>query len=134
MIAVVSEQRPLLRSCRSANAVQIRKSLQGRKLQQLASVRIASHNAAEFAAPSLKQSRADLGISAELPLEAIRRMLSDSLPEVPPDQEGDTKSSDSAEHPIDLSEFSQRLASFGLGEVPDALLTDARPSSKRRSH
>jgi hypothetical protein len=34
--------------------------------------------------------------------------------------------------PIDLSQFSQRLASFGLGEVPDPLLTEARPPGKRR--
>jgi hypothetical protein len=36
------------------------------------------------------------------------------------------------EIPVDLSEFSQRLASFGLGEAPDPLLTEARPPSKRR--
>jgi hypothetical protein len=33
---------------------------------------------------------------------------------------------------VDLSEFSQRLASFGLGESPDPLLTEARPPAKRR--
>ena len=60
-------------------------------------------------------------------------MPSDALPEVPPDQEGDTKSSNSAD-PIERSEFSQRLASFGLGEAPDPLLTEARPPTKRRSH
>ncbi len=36
------------------------------------------------------------------------------------------------ESPVELSEFSQRLASFGLGEAPDPLLTEARPPSKRR--
>jgi hypothetical protein len=35
-----------------------------------------------------------------------------------------------AELPAELSEFSQRLASFGLGEVPDPLLTESRPSGK----
>jgi hypothetical protein len=35
--------------------------------------------------------------------------------------------------PIDISEFSQRLASFGLGETPDPLLTESRPPGKRRS-
>lgn len=35
--------------------------------------------------------------------------------------------------PADLSQFSQRLASFGLGETPDPLLTEARPPGKRRS-
>jgi hypothetical protein len=38
-----------------------------------------------------------------------------------------------ADLPIDISEFSQRLASFGLGETPDPLLTESpRPPSKRR--
>jgi hypothetical protein len=37
-----------------------------------------------------------------------------------------------AELPGELSEFSQRLASFGLGEAPDPLLTESRPPSKRR--
>ena len=36
------------------------------------------------------------------------------------------------ELPVELSEFSQRLASFGLGEAPDPLLTESRPPSKRR--
>jgi hypothetical protein len=36
------------------------------------------------------------------------------------------------ELPIELSQFSQRLASFGLGEAPDPLLTEARPRGKRR--
>ena len=34
--------------------------------------------------------------------------------------------------PVELSEFSQRLASFGLGEAPDPLLTETRPPSKHR--
>jgi hypothetical protein len=37
-----------------------------------------------------------------------------------------------SELPVELSEFSQRLASFGLGEAPDPLLTEARPPGKRR--
>jgi hypothetical protein len=37
------------------------------------------------------------------------------------------------ELPVELSEFSQRLASFGLGETPDPLLTDGRPPVKRRT-
>lgn len=37
------------------------------------------------------------------------------------------------ELPGELSEFNQRLASFGLGEAPDPLLTEARPPGKRRS-
>jgi hypothetical protein len=40
---------------------------------------------------------------------------------------------DADELPGELSEFSQRLASFGLGETPDPLLTDGRPPVKRRS-
>lgn len=39
-----------------------------------------------------------------------------------------------AELPVELSEFSQRLASFGLGEAPDPLLTESRTPSKRRPH
>ena len=35
-----------------------------------------------------------------------------------------------AKLPAELSEFSQRLASFGLGEAPDPLLTESRPSGK----
>ena len=38
-----------------------------------------------------------------------------------------------ADLPVELSEFSQRLASFGLGEAPDPLLTESGPKSKRRS-
>ena len=71
-------------------------------------------------------------------------MPSEPLPDTPPGQEGigsietgevvsEPKTADAAELPIELSEFSQRLASFGLGEAPDPLLTEARPPSKRRS-
>jgi hypothetical protein len=61
-------------------------------------------------------------------------MPTEPLPDVPPaDQDqDDLKPSEQAELPVDLSEFSQRLASFGLGESPDPLLTDARPPAKRR--
>jgi hypothetical protein len=61
-------------------------------------------------------------------------MPSESLPDVPPTDEGQDESqpSDAAQLPVELSEFSQRLASFGLGETPDPLLTDARPPAKRR--
>jgi hypothetical protein len=60
-------------------------------------------------------------------------MPSEPLPDVPPAAEGDVKPSDAAERPVELSDFSQRLASFGLGEAPDPLLTEARPPSQRRS-
>ena len=57
--------------------------------------------------------------------------------EISPDQPAngvsDPTLSDAAELPVELSEFSQRLASFGLGEAPDPLLTEARPPAKRRS-
>jgi hypothetical protein len=61
-------------------------------------------------------------------------MPSEPLPDVPPTDEGQTelKPSDGTELPVELSEFSQRLASFGLGETPDPLLTDTRPPAKRR--
>ena len=56
------------------------------------------------------------------------------LPDVPPasEDQGDLKTTEGAELPVELSEFSQRLASFGLGEAPDPLLTDSRPPAKRR--
>jgi hypothetical protein len=60
-------------------------------------------------------------------------MPCEPLPDVPPPEEGEVKPTDVAELPIELSEFNQRLASFGLGEAPDPLLTEARPPSKRRS-
>jgi hypothetical protein len=70
-------------------------------------------------------------------------MPSESLPETPvpsdvvgsPDK-GETDAPNASESrpelPIELSQFSQRLASFGLGETPDPLLTEARPPGKRR--
>ncbi len=65
-------------------------------------------------------------------------MPSESLHDTPPPEEGLSAghtSDQPEEHelPADLSQFSQRLASFGLGEVPDPLLTDSRPSGKHRS-
>jgi hypothetical protein len=46
---------------------------------------------------------------------------------------GEDRSPGAVERPVELSDFSQRLASFGLGEAPDPLLTEARPPAKRRS-
>jgi hypothetical protein len=62
-------------------------------------------------------------------------MPSEPLPNPPP-EEGPLASSpsDETEFPGELSEFNQRLASFGLGEAPDPLLTDARPPAKRRQN
>jgi hypothetical protein len=62
-------------------------------------------------------------------------MSSEPLPEIPPAEEAadDASNTDAGQIPVDLSEFSQRLASFGLGETPDPLLTEARPPAKRRS-
>ena len=65
-------------------------------------------------------------------------MATEPVPENPPaceelsDQpvEGEGRSLPDA---VELSEFSQRLASFGLGETPDTLLTEARRAPKRRS-
>jgi hypothetical protein len=71
--------------------------------------------------------------SAELLSEATRRMPSEPLPDLPPADAGDVKPTTAAESPAELSEFSQRLASFGLGEAPDPLLTEAGPPTKRRS-
>jgi hypothetical protein len=60
-------------------------------------------------------------------------MPSEPLPDLPSTQdEAELETSEGAELPVDLSEFTQRLASFGLGESPDPLLTDARPPAKRR--
>jgi hypothetical protein len=54
------------------------------------------------------------------------------LPDVPQSDEDNLEPTEQAELPVDLSQFSQRLASFGLGESPDPLLTEARPPAKRR--
>jgi hypothetical protein len=43
-----------------------------------------------------------------------------------------TPQRDSGELPAERSEFSQRLASFGLGESPDPLLKPAKPSQRSR--
>jgi hypothetical protein len=37
----------------------------------------------------------------------------------------DTSVASESELPVELSQFSQRLASFGLGETPDPLLTES---------
>jgi hypothetical protein len=61
-------------------------------------------------------------------------MPSEPLPDIPPvdaDQD-ELKPSEESGLPVELSEFTQRLASFGLGDSPDPLLTDARPPVKRR--
>jgi hypothetical protein len=71
----------------------------------------------------------------------LERMLSEPLPDTPSSdinveprsRLGESGPSGTAELPGELSEFNQRLASFGLGEAPDPLLTDARPPVKRRS-
>jgi hypothetical protein len=62
-------------------------------------------------------------------------MPSEPLPDVPPAERvpADPESSEVNELPVELSEFSQRLASFGLGETPDPLLTDGRLPAKRRT-
>ena len=61
-------------------------------------------------------------------------MPSEPLPDTPSPTEGqdECKPSEGTELPVNLSEFTQRLASFGLGESPDPLLTDVRPPVKRR--
>ena len=64
-------------------------------------------------------------------------MPSEPLHDTPPPADIDAgdkaEAGDSeAELPADLSQFSQRLASFGLGEAPDPLLTESRPAGKRR--
>jgi len=61
-------------------------------------------------------------------------MPSEPLPDTPPTGEdgGHGNSPEPVDLPVDLSEFSQRLASFGLGETPDPLLTEAHPPVKRR--
>jgi hypothetical protein len=61
-------------------------------------------------------------------------MPSEPLPDSPPVEQGQDELTPSQETglPGELSEFTQRLASFGLGDAPDPLLTDARPPVKRR--
>jgi hypothetical protein len=43
-----------------------------------------------------------------------------------------TPENDSAALPAERSQFSQRLASFGLGESPDPLFRPAKPQGSRR--
>ncbi len=68
-------------------------------------------------------------------------MPSESLHDTPPpgdlistEKPGaeDASNGDAAELPVELSQFSQRLASFGLGETPDPLLTESRLPGQRR--
>jgi hypothetical protein len=68
-------------------------------------------------------------------------MPSESLHDTPPPQDllstteksdAEDSNGDAAKLPVELSQFSQRLASFGLGESPDPLLTESRSSGKRR--
>ncbi len=56
-------------------------------------------------------------------------MPSEQLPDVPPIEGPEAQSPPDA---AELSEFNQRLASFGLGETPDPLLTAGPPLAKRR--
>jgi hypothetical protein len=57
--------------------------------------------------------------------------------EISPDQPANGVSnptlSEGAKRPVELSKFSQWLASFGLGAAPDPLLTEARPPVTRRA-
>ena len=69
-------------------------------------------------------------------------MPSESLHDTPPPEDlldvteksaaQDPSDGEGAKLPVELSQFSQRLASFGLGESPDPLLTESRSPSKRR--
>jgi hypothetical protein len=65
-------------------------------------------------------------------------MTLEPAPETPPACDepalhgGPDDESASSANAVELSEFSQRLASFGLGDSPDSLLTDARKPAKRR--
>jgi hypothetical protein len=93
------------------------------------------HESAVFPASSLKQSTGSPRSPAELFIGSYTRMPSEPQSDVPPTEEGQVtaESSEDSELPVDLSEFTQRLASFGLGETPDPLLTEARPPAKRRT-
>jgi hypothetical protein len=67
------------------------------------------------------------------PLPETKPPCEDASPDQPARGVTDPPLSDAAELPVELSEFSQRLASFGLGEAPDPLLTESRPPATRRS-
>jgi hypothetical protein len=67
------------------------------------------------------------------PLPETTPPCEETGPDQPAHGVSDPTLSVAAERPVELSEFSQRLASFGLGEAPDPLLTEARPPAKRRS-
>lgn len=51
---------------------------------------------------------------------------------IDPEEKTEGAGASGTELPVELSQFSQRLASFGLGEAPDPLLTESRPPGKRR--
>jgi hypothetical protein len=60
--------------------------------------------------------------------------MTSELPDVPPAEPHEQEMNrPEGELPVDLSDFSQRLAGFGLGESPDPLLTESTPPVKRRS-
>ncbi len=67
------------------------------------------------------------------PLPEMTPPCEELSPDQPANGVNNPTLSDTAERPVELSEFSQRLASFGLGEAPDPLLTEARPPAERRS-
>ena len=66
-----------------------------------------------------------------MPIEPLPDTTAPSVEPSAPELDIDAPGS--AERPGELSEFSQRLASFGLGEAPDPLLTEARRPVKHRS-
>jgi hypothetical protein len=99
-------------------------------------------NRVQFTASSLKGKVHSYTRHSNFPRGSDRAMPSESLHDTPSPQNllnaeencpaEDAATEKVAKLPAELSEFSQRLASFGLGEVPDPLLTESRPSGKHR--
>jgi hypothetical protein len=63
----------------------------------------------------------------------LKAMSEDQLDHCVPPIERSADDSGDALLPPERSQFSRRLASFGLGETPDPLLTRARPSKPQQA-
>jgi hypothetical protein len=115
--------------------------MRGRRIRFYSLSRVRGGHKSEIYGSILEAKRDHPEVELNFFRKLLRRMPSEPLPDLPPagesidsvDAGGTVTDPKPGTAPIELSEFSQRLASFGLGEVPDPLLTEARPPSQRRS-
>jgi hypothetical protein len=143
VVAVVSQQRRPQTPLREPDLVSRRNSLLRNDFDCWITISFRPTRVSDFAAPSLnrnpgipKFNRTHCGSRRRMPSESLHDNPSPSpavdSTEKPNGAEDSGDAGSGAELPVELSEFSQRLASFGLGEAPDPLLTESRPPSKRR--